>query len=86
MAAWEEGGVQVHTTTRSFQDAFDDDDSLTYDPEYTGALVLSKQPPLGCFRIAERISRRHSFVSGRQEHGRLLGWAAAARQQATWAW
>lgn len=33
-------GVHVVTTTQSFQDAFDDDNSLTYSPEYTGALIL----------------------------------------------
>eukprot|EP00198_Chlamydomonas_reinhardtii_P012783 XP_001702120.1 predicted protein [Chlamydomonas reinhardtii] len=40
-AAWEaRGPVRVFTTTASFQDAFDDDDTLTYDPETTGAIIL----------------------------------------------
>ncbi|GFR44771.1 hypothetical protein Agub_g6102, partial [Astrephomene gubernaculifera] len=38
---WEAlGPVRVLTTTVSFQDAFDDDQSLTYDPDTTGALIL----------------------------------------------
>ncbi|KAG2435461.1 hypothetical protein HYH02_011961 [Chlamydomonas schloesseri] len=40
-AEWEAlGPVRVVTTTSSFQDAFDDDDSLTYDPDTTGAIIL----------------------------------------------
>ncbi|GLC56391.1 hypothetical protein PLESTB_001099800 [Pleodorina starrii] len=38
---WEKlGPIKVLTTTTSFQDAFDDDDSLTYDPETTGAVII----------------------------------------------
>ncbi|GIL80986.1 hypothetical protein Vretifemale_10128, partial [Volvox reticuliferus] len=39
---WEKlGPLKVFTTTSSFQDAFDDDDSLTYDPATTGAVILT---------------------------------------------
>jgi hypothetical protein len=37
--------AQVRVTTTSFQDAFDDDDDLVYNPIYTGALVLSESRP-----------------------------------------
>ncbi len=29
-------------TTTTFQDAFDDDDTLTYNPMYTGAIIISE--------------------------------------------
>lgn len=32
--------VSVVASTSSFQDTFDDDDTLMYDPEYTGAIIL----------------------------------------------
>eukprot|EP00877_Chromochloris_zofingiensis_P007150 jgi/Chrzof1/2689/Cz11g25090.t1 len=38
---WESLGVTVHTTTSTLQDAFDDDDTLMYDPDYTGAIILT---------------------------------------------
>eukprot|EP00798_Chlamydomonas_sp_ICE-L_P004574 gene4574-14754_t len=39
---WEARGVKVATTTsESFFDAFDDDDTLRYDPETTGAIILT---------------------------------------------
>lgn len=37
---WKKLGIEVHTTTSSFSDAFDDDDTLTYDPDTTGAIIL----------------------------------------------
>ena len=40
---WQEQyGVRVVITTRSFQDAFDGDDELVYDPETTAAIILSE--------------------------------------------
>ncbi len=47
--AWREGasgpsGSRLHvvpTTARTFQDAFDDDDTFAYDPNYTAAIILS---------------------------------------------
>lgn len=38
---WEERGCKVLTTTRSFHDAFDDDQTLMYDPEATAAVILT---------------------------------------------
>jgi len=42
---WRELGCAVVPTTRSLQDAFDGDDEFAYDPETTGALVLSACAP-----------------------------------------
>ena len=39
---WQQLGCSVVTTTKSFQEAFDDDETLTYNPEYTAAIILSK--------------------------------------------
>lgn len=35
--AWQASGCTVVTTTRSLQQAFDDDDTFAYDPDTTGA-------------------------------------------------
>lgn len=39
--AWKELGCEVITTTDSFQDAFDDDDTLVYEPNETAAIILT---------------------------------------------
>lgn len=38
---WEQIGCKVITTTDSFQDAFDDDDTLVYEPAETAAVILT---------------------------------------------
>lgn len=35
-------GCALVTTTKSFSDAFEDDDTYAYDPDYTGAIILSE--------------------------------------------
>lgn len=39
--SWEELGCKVITTTDSFQDAFDDDDTLIYEPDETALIILT---------------------------------------------
>lgn len=39
--SWEELGCKVSTTTGSLQEAFDDDDTFAYTPEYTAAIILT---------------------------------------------
>lgn len=39
--AWAQAGCQVVTTTRDLQQAFDDDDTFAYEPERTGAIILT---------------------------------------------
>ncbi len=38
--AWSDVNVLVFRSPHGPQDAFDDDDTLTYDPETTGAIIL----------------------------------------------
>eukprot|EP00803_Ostreobium_quekettii_P000734 evm.model.scf_636EXC.6 EVM.evm.TU.scf_636EXC.6 scf_636EXC:40187-44945(+) len=38
--SWEKMGCKVITTTGTFQEAFDDDDTLVYEPELTAAVIL----------------------------------------------
>ena len=39
---WEKLGCKVITTTGSFQEAFDDDDTLVYEPEESAAVILGE--------------------------------------------
>lgn len=39
---WEATGCKTVVTTKTLQDAFEDDDTFAYDPDYTGAIILSE--------------------------------------------
>ena len=77
LQAWEAMGCKVVTTTaKTFSEAFDDDDTLAYDPEATAAIVLSERPETCgvwtcvcvCVCVWRRAGRVKAFVTnmGRQ--------------------
>ncbi len=71
---WEAAGCPVVTTTRSLQQAFDDDDTFAYDPETTGALATGGAPLaglLGRLLLAWRVQR--------QRHRQLLPRGASSQ-------
>lgn len=67
---WEsKHGVKTVLTTSSFQDAFDDDDELEYDPETTGIIILGDEDT--CAEVYELMEDaeipRTAAVSSMQE-------------------